>query len=159
MCSATQAVKCGVASFIELSVPLVQFYFTSQFSLACRSVTVHPTLSRSHYFTYVFTVFSRHFRRPLVLRLRVLVDATLSFLWRINDLSTSRSCLCSLFRCSSNFSSALGLLFHFHAPVFLKSTLLSGQAIRFVLTCLLALSTKPINQPGPEALLSQHLDF
>ena len=30
--------------------------------LACRTVTVHPTLSRSHYFTYVFTVFSRHFR-------------------------------------------------------------------------------------------------
>ena len=35
----------------------------SQFSfLACRTVTVHPTLSRSHSFTYGFTVFSRHFR-------------------------------------------------------------------------------------------------
>ena len=69
MCSATQAVKCGVASSSPSSLASVSLSFQStrtillfvSILLACRTVTVHLTLSHSHSFTYVFTVFSRHF--------------------------------------------------------------------------------------------------
>ena len=73
MCSATQAVKCGVASSSPSSLASVSLSFQSQLynftfplcrpdSPCCDTVPVHPTLSRSHFSQMFFTAFSRHFR-------------------------------------------------------------------------------------------------
>ena len=63
LCHAVVNVVIGV-HIVVLSVPLVQFYFSTLCldSPCCDTVSVHPTLSRSHSFTCIFTVFSRHFR-------------------------------------------------------------------------------------------------
>ena len=79
-CHASGEVRCSVVisvvigiCLIVLSVPLVQFYFsTSCLDFpCCDTVSIHPTLSRSHSFTYVFTVFSRHFRCGICTHRRV----------------------------------------------------------------------------------------
>ena len=73
MCSATQAVRCCVASSFPSSLASVSLSFQSHLynftlphfcpdSPCCDTVSVHPILYPEPFFTYVFTVFSRHFR-------------------------------------------------------------------------------------------------
>ena len=64
---ASGEVRCNVVISVVIGVhvlflvPLVQFLQYVSIFLACRTVTDHPTLSRSHSFTYVFTVFIKAF--------------------------------------------------------------------------------------------------
>ena len=64
MCNATQAVKCGVASSmasVSLSFRSQLYNFTFPLcrpdSPCCDTVSVHPTLSRSH-FSHMFSLYS-----------------------------------------------------------------------------------------------------